>query len=242
MSPTLDMTVGQLVASRPSRSRVFQNLGIDFCCGGKVSLEEASRKKNLDPKTVLTMLLASESEPDVSGPDPAAIGLAELCDHIEQKHHAYLKSELPRLEAMLVRVARAHGERFPWMVQVLETFGPFSAEMFQHMAKEERVLFPLIRALEAGTAQAASHCGGTVNNPIRMMEHDHDDAGAALARMRQLTSGYTPPPQACNTFRAALDALAELEQDMHQHVHKENNILFPAALKREASLQPQPVS
>jgi regulator of cell morphogenesis and NO signaling len=236
------MTVGQLVASRPSRSRVFQNLGIDFCCGGKITLEEAARRKSLDPQTVLAMLVAGESDPGPSGPDPALLGLAELCDHIEQKHHAYLKSELPRLEAMLVRVARAHGERFPWMVQVLETFGPFSAEMFQHMAKEERVLFPLIRSLEAGHAGASGHCGGTVANPIRLMEHDHDDAGAALARMRELTNGYTPPPQACNTFRAALDALAELERDTHEHVHKENNILFPAAMKREASLQPQPVS
>lgn len=229
--PTLSSTVGELVVQRPRRSRVFQMLGIDFCCGGKLSLEEAARKQNLDPKTVLTVLLASEKAgpTEADGPDPATLGLAELCDSIERTHHAYLKTELPRLHAMIQRVVRAHGERFPWIVEVLETYEPFMSELVAHMEKEEQVLFPFIRSCESGDVAARD-----MSDAVRMLEHDHDDAGAALARMRQLTSDFTPPPGACNTFRATLDGLAELEHDMHQHVHKENNILFPRTLACEA--------
>lgn len=238
-APSLASTVGQLVVDRPARSRVFQHLGIDFCCGGKLTLEQAARRRNLEPNTVLAVLLAAEAAGpgEAAGPDPADLSLADLCDHIEQAHHAYLKTELPRLSAMIAKVARVHGARHPWMQQVHETFEPFAAEMVEHMAKEEEVLFPMVRAMEAGrtgAAQgAAGGCGGTVGNPIGAMVHEHDAAGVALARMRELTSDFAPPPDACNTFRATLDGLAELERDMHLHVHKENNILFPRALDLE---------
>jgi regulator of cell morphogenesis and NO signaling len=236
-SPTLHSTVGQLVVERPARSRVFQHLGIDFCCGGKMSLEQAARRKNLDPQTVLAMLLATEQTAGAAdSADPAELGLSELCDDIEERHHAYLKAELPRLQEMLRKVARVHGDRYPWMRQVVEVFEPFSAEMLQHMAKEEEVLFPLIRRLEAGESAASGP--GKVRSSIQVMEHEHDSAGAALARMRELTGDYEPPMDACNTFRASLDGLAELERDTHQHVHKENNVLFPRALEREVALQP----
>lgn len=230
------VTVGQLVAERPSRSRVFQKLGIDFCCGGKKSLEEACRAKGLDAASVLQVLLADASsvEPDREV-DAAKMGLAALCDHIETTHHAYLKEELPRLHRMIAKVAAVHGDWCPYMREVLEVYVVFMDELTHHMMKEERVLFPMIRAIEAGDRHAAAHCGGTIANPIRVMEHEHDGAGDALAKMRELTSGFTPPPNACNTFRATLDGLRELEADMHQHVHKENNVLFPRALQLEAS-------
>lgn len=237
---TLDtsITVGQLVADRPSRSRVFQQLGIDFCCGGKKPLEEACRAKGLDPNTVLQTLLAGES--DVPGPDnsvdAAKMSLAELCDHIESTHHDYLRRELPRLHQMIHKVAAVHGERYPWMIEVLEEFVPFTRELTSHMMKEEQVLFPMIRRMEADGTRAADHCGGTIANPVRMMEHEHDDAGDALRRMNELTNGYSPPADACNTFRASLDGLREVELDMHQHVHKENSILFPRALELEQRL------
>jgi regulator of cell morphogenesis and NO signaling len=237
---TLDtsITVGQLVADRPSRSRVFQQLGIDFCCGGKKPLEEVCRAKGLDPNTVLRTLLAGENETTGADntADAARMSLTELCDHIEGTHHAYLRSELPRLQQMIARVAAVHGDRYPWMRDVLEVFVPFTRELASHMLKEEQVLFPMIRGLQAGRTGLAGHCGGTIANPVRMMEHEHDDAGDALRRMHELTDGYTPPADACNTFRAALDGLRELEQDMHQHVHKENNVLFPRALELERRL------
>lgn len=232
-------TVGELVADRPSRSRVFQQLGIDFCCGGKKPLEDACRDKGLDPQTVLQTLLASEQTVGSSEIDAAKLSLTELCDHIEQTHHAYLKQELPRLRPMIAKVAAVHGDRCPWMRDVTDVFEAFMQELNAHMMKEEQVLFPMIRAIEAGETNAAGHCGGTIANPVRMMEHEHDDAGEALRRMHELTDGYTPPIGACNTFRATLDALRELEADMHQHVHKENNVLFPRALALEAD-QRQP--
>ncbi|MCC6682636.1 MAG: iron-sulfur cluster repair di-iron protein [Phycisphaeraceae bacterium] len=227
-------TVGQLVTERPARSRVFQELGIDFCCGGKKPLQEACHAKGLDPQAVLQMLLAAEQADDSQGLDAARLSLGELCDHIEQTHHAYLKQELPRLQAMIAKVAAVHGERCPWMRDVHEVFEPFMRELTSHMMKEEQVLFPMIRAMELGKTNAACHCGGTIANPIRMMEHEHDDAGDALRRLRELTDGYSPPADACNTFRAALDGLRELEADMHQHVHKENNVLFPRAMDHES--------
>lgn len=221
-------TVGQMVTDRPSRSRVFQKLGIDFCCGGKKSLEEVCKSKGLDARTVLDVLLASEAAPAASaGANPAEMGLTELCDHIETTHHAYLNQELPRLGAMVRKVAAVHGDRHPWMVEVNDVFSSFAAELDSHMMKEEQVLFKLIRGLEKGRGEHS------IQQPLHMMEHEHDDAGQALEQMRKLTSDYTPPAGACNTFRAMLDGLAELEADMHQHVHKENNILFPRALELE---------
>src|SRR5688500_8543677 len=132
-SLAIDVTVGQLVAERPSRSRVFQKLGIDFCCGGKLTVEEAARRRNLDPQTVLAVLLAAEEATPAasSDPDPAQLDLAALCDHIEQTHHAYLKTELPRLHGMLMKVDRAHGDRCPWMREALAVYTPFAEELWE---------------------------------------------------------------------------------------------------------------
>jgi len=224
-------SVGELVVQRPSRSRIFQRLGIDFCCGGKKSLADACAGRGLDAASVLRVLEASEDSPTTGGVDVAGMGLGELCDHIETTHHAFLLGELPRLHAMITKVAAVHGDRYPWMRDVLAVYRDLMNEMLEHMGKEERVLFPAIRALESGGTPEAVPCGGTIARPIGVMESEHESAGAALAKIRELTSQFTPPMDACNTFRAALDGLRELEADMHQHVHKENNVLFPRALR-----------
>jgi regulator of cell morphogenesis and NO signaling len=231
------VTVGQLVAERPSRSRVFEKLGIDFCCGGKIPLEQACRDNQLDTHHVVALLDEADAAPDLAA-DPAQMTLTELCDHIEQTHHAYLKAELPRLGAMTHKVAMVHGPNHPWAVELHRVLVAMSEELQSHMYKEERILFPWIRDLEANAVDPTKQCGGsggTIANPITVMEHEHDSAGNALARMNKLSSGYTPPPGACNTFRAMLDGLAQLETDMHLHVHKENNILFPKALAMEGN-------
>lgn len=227
-------TVGELVADRPSRSRVFQKLGIDFCCGGKKPLAVVCQEKNLDADTILSLILASERDGD-KAIHPSVLNLSELCDHIEQTHHAYLREELPRLGQMAYRVAKAHGQNHTWTIALNNTFVNFAEELFKHMQKEEQILFPVIRRLEAGDANAFGHCGGSVSNPIAVMEAEHDNAGNALEQLRSLSSDYTAPEGACNTFRALLDGLHELEVDMHQHVHKENNILFPRAIALESS-------
>lgn len=234
-SPTIQTTVGELVAQRPSRSRVFEKLGIDYCCGGKKTLAELCEARGLDADTVLTIMLAAEAGA-ADGPKEqswSTAGLTELADHIEQTHHAYLKRELPRLGAMVRKVAAVHGDRHPWMLEVDGIFTGFAAEMQAHMMKEEQMLFPMIRSLDRGKPSADGDCGPGVANPIRVMEHEHDNSGEDLSRMRKLSDGFTPPPGACNTFRAMLDGLAELEADTHRHVHKENSILFPRALELE---------
>ena len=233
MAASTQTTVGQLVVERPSRSRVFEELGIDYCCGGRKSLADACRSRGLDPDTVLQALLGNEPAEPADTADVSSLSLSDLCDLVETRHHAYLKRELPRLQFMVERVASVHGDHSPWMREVATVFSPLHEELAAHMQKEERVLFPLIRAIEAGQTGAAQHCGGTIAHPIRAMEYEHDSAGDALHRIRDLTGSYTPPANACNTFRAVLDGLRELELDMHRHIHKENNVLFPRALELE---------
>lgn len=229
-------TVGSIVAQRPALSRVFEQVGIDYCCGGKIPLDEACRKKGIDPTQLLATLAQAAAMPSETGVNAAAMTLTSLVEHIEATHHGYLKTELPRLEAMTKKVAAVHGEHDARLAQVRDTYAGLAAEMGSHMMKEEQILFPMIRQLEASATLPAFHCG-SVGNPIRVMEMEHDQAGAALATMRTLTDGFTPPDWACNTYRAMLDALAHLEDDLHQHVHKENNILFPRAIALESSKQ-----
>lgn len=231
-------TVSQFVLERPDRSRVFDRLGIDYCCGGRKPLAEACAERKIDPQAVLSAIEEDDrlAGGEGCGEDWTKATLAGLCDHVEATHHTYLKEELPRLAAMVQKVARVHGERHPEMVKVAAVFQPFVADMMQHMMKEEQILFPMIRHLESSSGPLCFHCG-SVNNPIRVMVHEHDNAGHDLSQMRELTGGYVPPADACNTFRATLAALDRLEKDMHQHVHKENNILFPRAAELEASRQ-----
>ena len=150
-----------------------------------------------------------------------------------QEHHAYLRDELPRLVEQADRVAMKHGDRDPRLPGVATTLRGLAGEMFLHMMKEEEILFPMVRELESGNREAAGHCG-SIGNPIRQMEHEHDGAGSAVARLRELTDGFQPDANACNTHRALLAGLARLETDLHEHVHKENNVLFPRALALEA--------
>lgn len=229
-------TVGEVVARRPALSHAFEAAGVDYCCGGKRSLEEACREKGLDPSAFVAHLeeaaAAGQGDPVV---DAAAMSLTELADHIERTHHDWLREELPRLDALTKKVASVHGAEDPRLQEVRETFLTLAAEMTSHMMKEEQVLFPFIRRLEVSETLPAFHCG-PIANPIRQMGLEHQDAGAALERMRTLTDGYSPPEWACNTYRVMLDALEHLERDMHQHVHKEDNVLFPRAARREAEL------
>lgn len=242
------LTVGQLVCERPARARVFESLKIDYCCGGKLSLEEACRRNGVDPNEVRRQLAECDlqsvealSYQDQLA-DADAMTLSELAAHIEQSHHAYLKSEIPRLDRLTEKVARVHGDRDPRLHELRRTFVQFREEIIPHMIKEEMVVFPMVRNMELHHTSLSTepltpfHCG-SVANPIRQMEHEHDHAGQALATMRELTDGFAPPEWACNTYRAMLDALAALERDMHQHVHKENNVLFPKAIELESQLE-----
>lgn len=228
-------TVGEWVVERPARSRIFERLGIDYCCGGKQPLEQACRQKGLDTNQVIEQLTREGTEADTGQPDWSQAPLSELADHIVATHHAYLKSELPRLQAIVQKVASVHGERHPEMADVRGVFQGLKDELESHLMKEEQVLFPMVRQLEQATQQPSFHCG-SIANPIRVMEHEHDGAGNALVALRELTRDYATPADACNTWRAMADGLRQLEEDLHVHIHKENNILFPRALRLEQGL------
>ena len=227
-------TVGQLVAERPSRARVFEKFGIDYCCGGRRPLEQACRDRAVDVQVVLEELRHNDAR-RVPERDWAALGMARLADHIERTHHDYLRQELPRLNFLTHKVAAAHGQRHPELVRLRDVFSAFKAELLNHMQKEELVVFPLCRRLEAGEVDGEA-AGPGMRRPVDVLTHEHDAAGRALEEMRRLAGDYVPPADACNTYRALLDSLKELEADMHQHVHLENNVLFPAALKAYAAL------
>ncbi|RMF42530.1 MAG: iron-sulfur cluster repair di-iron protein [Planctomycetota bacterium] len=232
-----EISVGQLVAQRPAAASVLERVGIDYCCGGGKTLSEACQAKGIDPADLLDQVAAAEQKVDQLQTDQRTNwldrSLTELCDHIEQTHHAYLKEELPRLSELIAKVVTAHGDRHPSLRDVQQVFAALRAELEPHMMKEERILFPAVRQLEQASGQRIAFPFGSVANPILMMEHEHDVAGDALKQLRALTSDYTPPSNACNTYRVMLDSLQRLEADLHQHIHEENNILFPRAMQLE---------
>ncbi len=165
--------------------------------------------------------------------DTAAMSLTELADHIEQTHHAYLHYELPRLSELTENVASVHSEKNPHLHQIRQTLLALATELSSHMMKEERILFPMVRQLDVAKTTPEFHCG-SLANPIRQMESEHTQAESALEKLRELTEGYTPPDWACDTYRAMLEALAHLEQDLELHIQKESNVLFPRALEMES--------
>jgi len=225
-----DTSVGQLVAERPSRSRVFEEFGIDYCCGGKSSLRDACGERGIDAGEVIAALVEMDARRDATDDtDWRQASLAELIANIVTTHHAYLQRELPRLTELAQKTQQAHGARHSELTEVQTVLAGLRAELESHMLKEERILFPMIEAMEVSGRIEPSHCG-SVQNPIGVMEHEHESAGRALGYLRELTAGFTPPVDACNTWRALLDGLRALETDLHEHIHKENNILFPRAL------------
>lgn len=233
---TMEKTVGELVSEQPGRSRVFEEYGIDYCCGGEKPLAEACAKKGVDVDEVSRQLAQVDAaDVEVDAVDFSTMTLDVLADHIVAKHHAYLREELPRLEAMSAKVAKVHASSDERLRELAQVVDALSTELHAHMMKEEQILFPIIRQLVHADTLPSMHCG-TLANPIRVMELEHDSAGGALENMRRLTDGFTPPEWACNTYRALLHGLHELELDLHRHIHKENNILFPRALQLEAAL------
>jgi regulator of cell morphogenesis and NO signaling len=229
MSITLESRVGQLVVEKPNRARVFQQFQIDFCCGGGIPLSAACERKSVDPQVVLAELLLADNMPDAgSEPDWSKERLSVLVDNIVSTHHAYLRKALPNLGAMAEKVYRVHGENHPELLNLLEVFSALYAELDSHMYKEENILFPAVKQIELGALPPQA--GAQLFGPISVMEAEHESAGRALEELRRITSDYTPPEGACNTYRGLFAGLEELERDLHWHIHKENNILFPRAL------------
>ena len=225
--------LAEVVRAVPGSERVLESFGLDYCCGGTRTLADASRDLGVAPAAVLDQLRRLRPEPE---PDWASMAPDALVDHLEATHHAYLHAELPRLSALADKVVAAHGARHPELSVIRRAYETIRADLEPHLAKEEQVLFPMIRALAAGTTPAPRfHCG-TLRNPISVMLSEHDQVGELLATLRRLTQGYQAPADGCASYRALFDGLAELEADTHLHVHKENNVLFPAVVALEAGV------
>jgi regulator of cell morphogenesis and NO signaling len=236
--PTItEKTVREIALENPSSIRVFEALGIDYCCGGKKPLSDACSHANVDFGRVQELLeQASRDSQAPVAQEWRDKPLSELIAHIVAKHHGYVRKETPRIQALLTKVSSKHGPTHPEIGEIDQLFSAVSQELSTHMLKEEQVLFPYIERMEH-----AVHSGqpippaffGTVKRPIANMIAEHDDAGALLAKMRELSSGYTAPAGACPTFLALYSSLEEFERDLHHHVHLENNILFPRAVEME---------
>jgi regulator of cell morphogenesis and NO signaling len=221
-------TLGDLVAERSDAARIFDRLGLDYCCHGDRTLADACDAAGLDAATVAATLDASADGVDDGW---AKLDAPDLADHIVATHHTYLREELPLLEALADKVLGVHGERHAELAEVEGLVRELWAEIEPHLDREERVLFPAIHAIFDGRRDSSS---GAVADPIRVMIAEHDRAGELLAGLRHLTRGYQPPADGCASYRSLYERLAAVEHDTHVHIHKENYRLFPAALAREA--------
>jgi len=236
MAITEETTVGQLVAENPATARVFEKVGIDYCCGGQRSLEEACSKAKMSFSEVAALLQQAEANRTPADRDWLQASQAELIEQIVNKHHGYVRQELPRLTALIAKVQGVHGKNHPELAHIARIFADVANEMTMHMMKEERILFPYIVELESaaqGKGPQPIPMFGTVQNPVRMMMMEHDSAGANMKAIRELSADFTAPADGCTTYRVLYEALAAFEADLHTHVHLENNILFPRAIEME---------
>ena len=238
MCVTAEKTVRELALENPAATRVFEKLGIDYCCGGNKSLEEACRTANLPMDLVLDSLEMAEQATMAAqkNHDWPKEPLADLIAHINATHHKHTREELARLGPLFDKVCSVRGKNHPELLDARASFAGLSQELTMHMMKEEKVLFPYIVRMEEAVIQQEPVLPppfGSVQSPVSMMEHEHESAGNALRAMRQASSGYTTPPDACVSYQTLYRALAEFEADLHQHIHLENNILFPRAIAME---------
>ena len=230
-------TVREIALEMPVTTRIFEEFKIDYCCGGRKMFMDACRNVGASPETVLQKIedILKTSEATESDWLTAA-SLTDLAGYIEEKHHTFTKYELENLPPLMEKVARVHGEHQPELLELKELFRALCDDLSPHMQKEEAVLFPYIRQLERSTFIQTAFpmaCFGTVQNPVRMMMLEHDQAGDILRKMREVSRDYALPEGACPSYTALYIRLETLERDLHQHIHLENNLLFPKAVELE---------
>jgi regulator of cell morphogenesis and NO signaling len=238
MNVTTEKTVRELALEEPGAARVFESLGIDYCCGGKQTLEQACHAASLPINKVLDALKVGRRSTPVTSNDRnwQTEPLGDLLSHIKNTHHKYTRDEMARLGPLFDKVCSVHGERHPELLELRAIFQGLAQELTTHMMKEEMVLFPYIVRMEESVIQKEPILPPpfvTVRNPVSMMEREHDSAGNALRALRTSSHGYAAPPDACISYQTLYKTLAEFEADLHQHIHLENNILFPRAIALE---------
>jgi regulator of cell morphogenesis and NO signaling len=236
---TATQAVGEIALEQAMSIPVFEQYGIEYCCGGRMPLAEACELKDIAVEKVVAALEAASCKSVAGARDWGKATLADLIDHIVAKHHTYCKSELVLLSGLAVKVTKQHGGTNPELSIIQSKFAQLAEKLTEHLANEEVFVFPMIVKLERDkTTSCVAPCEShaIVNEPLALLMQDHDDAGVLMAEIRSLSRNFVPPGYACATFRAFYEELKEFEQDLHQHVHLENNILFPRAVKLEATL------
>lgn len=239
MTPTSNSIIGELVAQDYRFATVFQHNKIDFCCQGNRTIEEACAKKKVDVDALIGELNKAAASGDASSTDFNSWSLDLLATYIEKKHHRYVEKRITEIKPMLTKIVKVHGDLHPELMEVEELFLGSAGELTAHMKKEEFILFPfvkkLVQASEDKTELTPGHFG-TVANPVAMMMDEHEAEGERFRKIAELTNDYTPPLGACTTYMVTFSLLKEFEQDLHLHIHLENNILFPKAIELEKSL------
>ncbi len=225
-----DLPLAEIVRNDFRASKILDKYGLDFCCKGKRTLSEACDEKNLNAVPIEQELQQSLASARTDDP-LTKLTASELIDHIVDTHHKYVVEYGPLIHKYLFKVSTKHGDRYPYMPKVFALYTSLFTELSQHMKEEENVVFPLLKKIEADGANSAGETGPQVSR----MEEEHESAGNLLAAIRELTSDFTIPPQACNTFRVVLHLLEEFETDLHSHVFKENHILFPKFIQSSAA-------
>lgn len=238
MIATANKTLKELAVEVPGAARIFEKLGIDYCCGGNISLLEGCVQAGVRLDEVVNSLEKAHADPAPPA-DWAQAPIAGLVQHIVSKHHTFTRAEAVRLEALWVKVCAAHAGRHPELGVMQASFGELANELRVHMMKEEHMLFPYLTALERAALEKKAPqraMFGSVENPVRSMMQDHDSAGEALRALRQASRGYATPQDACVSYRELYKSLEAFEADLHTHIHLENNILFPRALEMESAI------
>jgi regulator of cell morphogenesis and NO signaling len=237
--PYVGHTIGDLVAEDFRKASVFKKYNIDFCCRGGITIEEACKTRNVEPQKIIDELLALDILPEEKNTDYNQWPLDELSKHIIDKHHKYVREAIPMLQEFGRKVCKVHGESHPELIQIYKYFQNVAEELLLHMGKEECMLFPYINALvtAAKNGGTISKSGfGTIRNPISMMEIEHIAAGSDMDNAKELSNNFTPPENACATYKVFFLKLKEFEEDLHLHIHLENNILFRRAILLEDQL------
>ena len=233
-------TVGQIVAKDIRKAEVFKKYGIDFCCGGKKSLQQACSEANVDVATVEAALQNTTARGGSAAVDYNRWAPDFLADYIYNQHHKYYYEEGPIIAELLRKVLSRHGQSHPYLLQLFDTYSYLATDLSGHFMKEEKVVFPFIKALVTAKNtgdRSVLNSQPSLTEPVQMMEADHEAAGDLLVQIRKLTNDYTPPAESCNSFQLLYKKLEDLEADLHQHIHLENNVLFPKALEIEKSLR-----
>ncbi len=238
MSVTVEKTIRELAIENAGATRLFEKLGIDYCCGGSQTLEQACLAAGVSVDKVLKSLDEGELKASAGAEDRnwESAPLSDLISHIINKHHNYTREEITRLTPLFAKVCSVHGTHHPELHALRDNFTGLADELTSHLMKEEMVLFPYIVRMEEAAMEKAPALPapfGSVQNPVSMMVHEHDSAGSALRAMRETSHGFAVPSDACIRYQTLYKALAELEADLHQHIHLENNILFPRAIELE---------